>query len=367
MTDCFASRTKGNHIVPRLALLRRQLLAASFLGLMAVLPVLGAAEAAPAVEQSRKIADGLYQVVLSDSQDRLYVASAGRRGENNAKILALDPKTLDTVGTIDVSAQPAFGLGLNDRTGTLYATATRGGEVLAIDLKSGQVVATVRHGEKAHVREALVDPESNKVYVSVFGGRDGGPGAVWVIDGAKNELERVIENPGSGISGLALDPAKGMLYAADMVTNEVVLIDLAEGAVTGKYAAGGESPINLAIDTAGRRLFVANQKSGDVSVLDIENGRLITRIPTGEGALGLGYNPANRLLYVGNRKAGTVSVVDIDKLEVIASLPTGTHPQTIAIDPETSVVYVTNKAKSAGRGKPPIDDPNGDTVSIITP
>jgi len=367
VTERFASRTKGNRIVPRLALLRRQLLAASFLGLMAVLSGPGAAGAAPAVEQSRKIADGLYQIVVSDSQDRLYVASAGRRGENNARILALDPKSLDTVGTIDVSDNPAFGLGLNDRTGTLYATATRGGEVLAIDVKSGQVVATVSHGEKAHVREVLVEPESNKVYVSVFGGRDGEPGAIWVIDGATNKLERVIENPGSGISGIAIDPARGELYAADMVTNEVVLIDLAEGAVAAKYAAGGEAPINLAIDTAGHRLFVANQKSGDVSVLDIENDRLVTRISTGEGALGLAYNPANRLLYVGNRQAGTVSVVDTDKLEVIASLPTGTHPQTVAIDPETNVVYVTNKAKSAGRGKPPIDDPNGDTVSIITP
>jgi YVTN family beta-propeller protein len=367
VTDRSVSRTKGNRIVPRLALLRRQLLAASFLGLMAVLPGTGAAVAAPAVEQSRKIADGLYQIVVSDGQDRLYVASTGKRGENAARILALDPKTLDTVGTIDIADHPAFGLGLNDRTGTLYATATRDGAVLAIDLKSGQVVATISHGEDAHVREVLVEPESNKVYVSVFGGRDGGPGEIWVIDGATNELERVIENPGSGISGLAIDPARGELYAADMTSNEVVLIDLAEGAVAAKYPSGGDSPINLAIDPAGHRLFVANQKSGDVSVLDIENDRLVKTIPTGEGALGLAYNPGNELLYVGNRRAGTVSVIDTDRLEVIASLPTGTHPQTIAIDPETNVVYVTNKAKSAGRGKPPIDDPNGDTVSIITP
>jgi YVTN family beta-propeller protein len=348
-------------------MLRRGFLAASFLALSIGLSLPGGAIAAPAVERTVKPADGLYEVAVSDSTDRVYVASAGPRGANAASILVLDPKTLETLDKIDVSKAAAFGLGLNDRTGTLYATNTREGTVSAIDVASGKIVATIRHGEKAHVRQALVDEANNKVYVSVFGGRDGGPGAIWIIDGATNELAHVIENPGSGISGLALDPEANELYAADMSSNEIVLIDLSDRTVAAKFPARGEGPINLAIDPAHKRLFVANQKSGDVTVFDTDAEKLLATIKTGEGALGVTFNPNNGLLYVGNRGAGTVSVIDTKTLEVVAELPTGTHPQTIAIDPATNLAYVTNKAKSAGRGKPPIDDPNGDTVSIITP
>jgi YVTN family beta-propeller protein len=321
---------------------------------------------AAAVEKSVRLVPpgGLYELVVSTTTGLLHVAAAGQRGATEGTILGLDPQTLEVKSTLTLP-EPAFGLAVNDRTGTLYTTNTRSGSVFAIDLKSGRVLTKMAHGEKAHVRQVLVDEEANRVYVSIVGVR-GAAGAIWVIDGAKNEIAHVItEGLDGGVAGLALDRAGNRIFATRLATNDVVEVDLATRTVKRAFPAGGEGSINIAFDAAGKRLFVTNQKSGTLTVLEAEGGKLLKSIQTGEGALGVTLHPTNGTVLVANRGAGTVSVVDGAKLEVQASLATGSRPNTIAVDRRTGAAYVTNKARTAGRDQPPVDDQNGDTVSVI--
>lgn len=323
------------------------------------------AAAAPAVEVTAKIAPGLYEIVFSPSQNLLYLASAGERGKDNAQILALDPRSLEPRVLVSLADEPAFGLGLNDRTKRLYTTNTRGGSVSIIDTTSGKVLAKLAEGEKAHVRQVIVDEEADKAYVSVFGYREA-PSQIWIIDGASQKITDVIKDGlEGGISGLTLDKAGNRLFAAAMAANEIVELDLATKAVLRRFPSGGEGPINLAFDAAGKRLFVTNQKSGNLAVIDAASGKMLKSVETGEGALGVAINPERGVVYVANRGAGTVSLVDAKSLAVIDSLATGTHPNTIAIDRASGTAWVTNKAKSGGRNAPPVEDPRGDTVSII--
>lgn len=352
-------------------------------GWVALSLAVGPATAEPKIERSEKVGVGLYQIVASPAQKLVYVASIGRRGgPETAQILAIDPATLAVKSRIDVSGAAAFGLGLNDRTGTLYTSNTRDGSVSAIDVKAGKILATIKHGEKAHLREVLVDDQANRVYVSAVGFPErparnnrpamaAQPGSIWVIDGATNTLAHVIENPGQGVTGLALDRAANRLYATDLSRNEVLVIDLDRRETVARYPSGGEAPINLDIDPASGRLFVVNQKSGTLAVLDARDGKLLKSIETGAGALDVKVSPRLGQVYVSNRQAGTVSVIDMAKLEPVASLETGTLPQTIAIDEAAGLVYVTNKARGLPRGAsrdtPPPEDPNGDTVTLIRP
>src|SRR5690606_4680442 len=185
--------------------------------------------------------------------------------------------------------------------------------------------------------------------------------------GAKAEMVEVIDDVGIGVTGLALDKARNRIYATDMTTNQIAVVDLAEKKVIERWTAGGESPINASLDAETNRLFVTNQGSGTLTVFDTETGEIVKTIPTGEGALGVRFDPVSNVVFVANRRAGTVSVVDAESLEVVANLATGTHPNTIAVDPRSGVAYVSNKAKSGGRNAPPVDDPNGDTVTRIVP
>ncbi|HWX48308.1 MAG TPA: YncE family protein [Roseomonas sp.] len=325
-----------------------------------------AAAKAPAVLRSAKVHSGLYELVVSRTTGLVHVAATGPRGAKAARILGLDPQSLEVRSEIELGDKPAFGLGLNDATGMLYASNTSGGTVSAIDLKAGKVVATLSPGEGGHPRQVLVDEAANRVYVSSFGHRER-PSAIWVINGASNTLAATIEEglAEGGLTGLALDKAGNRLFATALTSNEVVEVSLAGNHAVRRFPSGGEGPVNVAHDPAGQRLFVTNQKSNTVTVLDAASGALLKSLPAGEGPLGLALNPANGLLYVACRRSGTVNLFNSRDLTLLASLETGTHPNTIAFDPRNGLAYVTNKARTAGRGAPPVDDPNGDTVSII--
>jgi YVTN family beta-propeller protein len=321
--------------------------------------------AAPAVETTVKGAPGLYEVVVSTTTNLVHVASAGPRGANSAKILGLDPRTLALRSTIELGDDPAFGLAVNDRTGMLFGTATRDGKLLAIDLRSGTVKAQIGEGAGAHVRQVVVDEARNRAFVSVFGAREK-PSAIWVVDTEANTVATVItEGLEGGISGLAYDPAGDRLFAAAMQANEVVEVSLSRRAGVRRFASGGDSAVNLAYDAASGRLFCTNQKSGQLAVLDAASGQALKVLETGAGALGVALSADGAIAFVANRGAGTVSVVDTRNLAVTASLETGTHPNTVAVDRRSGLAYVTNKARMSPRGQPPVEDPKGDTVSLI--
>ncbi|MFT8245741.1 YncE family protein [Roseomonas sp. BN140053] len=313
------------------------------------------------------MAPGLYELVVSATTDLLHVASTGERGANNAKVFGLDLRTLEVRSSIDLGTDAVFGLGLNDRTGTLFGTDTRGGRLLAIDLRSGTVKARIAEGEGAHIRQVVVDEARNRAFVSIYGHQDK-PSAIWVVDTAANAVSGVIrQGLEGGITGLAFDPAGERLFATALSSNEIVEVSLANQGAVRRFASGGEGPINIAFSPAGGRLFCTNQKSGQLAVLEAASGQVVQRLDTGAGALGVTLSRDGALAYVANRGAGTVSVVDTRALAVTANLRTGTHPNTVAIDHRSGVAYVSNKARMAPRGQPPVADPEGDTVTMIRP
>jgi YVTN family beta-propeller protein len=360
----------------------RSLLAAT----AAVSLIAGVALAAPSVEKFAKVPPGgLYELVYNPGDKLLYVAATGQRAANNAAVVKIDPVTLQEKGKIDVSANPVYGLGINSRTQTLYGTDTRGGTVIVFDLKTGKQTAVIKapDGKPAHVREVVVDEATNKAYVSIVGGGERSAGAdpasnqVWVIDGARNVVEKVISVPTQRLTGLAVDSAGKRIFVTGMGTHEVIAVSLTNDQVVGRWKSSGEGPINVAYDGAGKRLFVANFGSGDLSVMNADTGAVLSTVKTGGGALSVSYNPKLDLAYVTNRTGGTVTVVNGKDYSVAANLDAGTLPQTVVVDVDNGRAYATNKARGAPRQPPgsapatppapPPEDPEGDTLTAIQP
>ncbi len=316
---------------------------------------------AQSADVKSKVGKGLYEIVYNSGNDAVYVAAAGSRGQNNAWIYKLDSKTLQPIDSINVSEAPGYGLGVNNKTQTLYTSNTRNNSVNAVNLKTGEVKTIVPAFEKSHTRELVVDEKANKVYVSDVGK----PSRIWVIDGNSNTLEKVIENTGESTTGMALDSKKQLLYVTNLGTNEVATIDLKTDKIVKTFPSGAEGAVNIELDEKTNRLFVANQTSGVLTVLDAETGNLLKSIPTGEGALGVRFDAKNERVFVANRKAGTVSVISSKTLEKITDLATGTFPNTVAVDPKSGNAFVANKAQSK-RDDPSFVDANGDVVTLIS-
>ena len=333
----------------------------------------------PSAGKSVKVGPGVYELAVSQSTGHVYVASAGGRGQaSGAAVHVLTGDSLDAEGTVDMSAAAPYGVGINDRTQTLYTTNTRAGSVTAIDLKTRKIVNTISTEEdkNAHLREIVADETTNTIYATSYGQE----GAIWVIDGARNTLSHLIRNVGNGTTGLVVDPAGKRLYVTNMGANEIAVLDTTTRQVIERYPAGGERPTNLAFDGRTGKLFVANQNPGTLTVLDTRaKGKLLATVPTGAGALDVEYSaPANRI-YVANRGAGTVTVLDGTTHAVVAHLQTGSAPNTLALDSTRGLVYVTNKARpgqgrrGGGAAAPatpppaPAEDPGADTVTVIRP
>ena len=313
------------------------------------------------VEKSSNAGTGVYEAVISNADDHIYVTGAGSRTNPGGALYKISPLDLSIVDSISLKENPPYGIGINNKTQVVYTTNTRTNSVSAIDLKTGKLLATIKNGaEKSHVREVLVDEEKNLIYVSDVGK----PGSIWVIDGKNNTFSHVIPNTGNSTMGLSFADSKDVLYVTNMGDNTIAAIDLKTRTVVKSFPSGGESPANITSD--GKRLFVTNQKSGTLTVLDID-GQLIKSIPTGAGAIGVAYDAVKNRLYSANRQTGTTTVIDANTYEVLADLATGSHPNHVKVDSKTGVAYVINKAKG-GRpveGEAPIIDKEGDTVTKI--
>ena len=323
--------------------------------------------AQPRLERSVQIASGLGGIAASRSQRLVYVASAGERKGGQPAILVLDRGTLRVKDRIKLPAVAGSALALNERLNRLYVTDRGDQAVLAVDLESGEVVATIRHGTDARLRDLLVDDTTGLLYAADFGGGHGGGGDIWVIDGTTNRVEQVIEAAGRGLASLALDAGRAKLYATDLKTSEIVVIDTRSGEVRQRFASGGSEPDGIKVDRGTDRLFVANQGSGTLTVLDGYSGKLLRTIATGDGAAGVAFDNVNRVVYVTNHQSGTTTVVDSDGYQVLANLATGLRPDGLAFDSYGRVAYVASKAVPRDGKLPPGEDPRSDTISVVSP
>lgn len=314
---------------------------------------------------------GLYQLAVSETSGYVYVAAAGSRSEPGGKILILDPKTLAITDSIVLKDSPPFGVGINDKTQTLYTSNTRSNSVSAIDLKTGKLIATISNGkERSHTREVVVDDKKNLIYVSDVGQT---ASSIWVIDGKTNQYQYSIENTGKTTTGLALTPNGKTMYITNMGDSAIGVIDLEKKALIRSFSTGGSNPVNLTLDAKTGRLFVANQGSNEVTVLRASTGELLKSIPAGKGTLGITFDPIKKRIYTADRQSGTVTVINSDSYEVLATLTAGSMPNTVVVNKKNGEAYVTNKARSGPRpkaGEPipaPVADPLGDTVTRIVP
>jgi DNA-binding beta-propeller fold protein YncE len=113
--------------------------------------------------------------------------------------------------------------------------------------------------------------------------------------------------------GYAVDDARGVFYTNLEDKDRTLRIDLTTRKVTATWnpACGEDGPRGLALDPAGRFLMTAC--TDHVEVLDAgRDGRILSKLDTGEGVDNLDYLPATRSLYAAAGRAGTLTVARLD-------------------------------------------------------
>jgi len=279
-------------------------------------------------------------IAVNPNSNKLYLS-------HGTQVNILDKATGDSLGVIP-NTTGVHGIAFNNALGKGYTSNGRINTVTVFDLKTNAVLSQIATGENPDA--IMYDAFSKKVITCNGRSKD-----LSIIDAATEKVVATI--PVGGKPETAVSDNAGKLFVNIEDKNEIAVIDLATNAITNRWSlAPGDGPSGLEIDVATKRLFSTCDKL--LVVMDATNGKIIDKLPIGNGTDGAAFDPATKLVFTSNGE-GTVTVVKEvsgNEFKVIDNVPTKKGARTICIDVSTHKLYLPTadfEAQAAGeKGRP---------------
>jgi DNA-binding beta-propeller fold protein YncE len=190
-----------------------------------------------------------------------------------------------------------------------------------VDPASNKQIATIaEEGVTGH--ELATSLDGKRVFVPIYS--DTGVGKV----GTDGQLMRVIDLEKRAIVG-TVDFGKGvrphcpvmcrksgLLYVTTELEKSVTIIDPETLKILGSVPTGEEQSHMLAITRDGRRGYTANVAAGNVSVLDLEERKLLKKIPIARITQRISLSVDDRYAFTSDQFEGRMAVIDTAANEV---------------------------------------------------
>ncbi len=264
-------------------------------------------------------------------------------------------------------------LAVDAERGILYAVDQANFRVAVIDVKSRQVLASVKTGRLPFA--ASLSPDRHKLYVTNAGMFEYRP-----IPGADSEQPGApaLSFPAFGFpsaeafAGVERKTKSGAVQVPGLgdpnvrESNSLCVIDVSNpaeakveafirtGLPVGEQSAGGSGPSGV-LATADH-VFVSNANQDSITVIDARTNTIETEIPIripglenlrGVMPLGMAYQADSGWLLVAEAGINAVGVIDVSARRVLGHIPASWFPTRVGIDHDT--VFVAN-AKGHGVG-----------------
>jgi YVTN family beta-propeller protein len=200
---------------------------------------------------------------------------------------------------------------------------------------SPYVATTVRVGSSP--TGVAVNPATGLVYVSNYDSN-----TVSVISESSDSVVATIP-VGLSPNGVAFDPVTNEVWVANESSFTLSVISTTSNTVINTVSVGaGNEPYGVAIDTSDGYVYNTDWNTSEVSVTDDR-----TVPPTGVAAISVGIDPyglavnsSTNNVYVAESQAGRVAI--INGTTVTGSLSAGTKTDGVAVDPSTNSLFVSN-------------------------
>src|ERR1035437_6927861 len=208
-----------------------------------------------------------------------------------------------------------------------------------------------------------VAPDGKRVYVAGAGGKNV---LIYRLESDPVVVEGPIALRAAGEpagldatpSGLAVSTDGKSLWAARMLLNDVVKIDLASRAVAAPVPVGVH-PYRPVLSPDGRLLAVSNWGAASVSLVDSSSGSVLATVKTADHPSDLVFSPDGRTLFVAQSNRNLVAAVDVASRTVVGqisvalgpdgpgtlsadALPDGSTPNALALSPDGKTLLVAN-------------------------
>lgn len=285
---------------------------------------------------------GGWDYIAVGPANRLYVS-------HGTQVNVLDKTTGDSVGIIE-NTTGVHGIAFDEANGKGYTSNGRLNNVTVFDLKSDKVITQVPTGENPDA--ILYEPFSKKIVTCNGRSKD-----LSVIDLTDNKVIATIALGGKPET--AVTNAVGKLYVNIEDKNEIAEVDMKTFTVLHHWSiAPGEEPSGLAFDKKTNRLF-AGCGNKLLMVVDAAMGKVVDKLPIGDGCDGVGFDATSKNIYSSNGE-GTLSVIQeksADKFQALAPVDTKRGARTIAVDQITHLIYLPTaefepkEANTPGRPK----------------
>ncbi len=194
---------------------------------------------------------GAVEVLFTADGSRVYVSQM-----ETARVYEIDASTREVLRTFDTESAWTKMLTFAPGEERLFASNWSGDDVSEFDLTTGEMVR--RHGTVDTPRGLYVTADGNDLYVSGFG-----TGVIQRVD-LDDDTRETVYSGGTAIRHFAADATRGILYASDMGTDEIVALDLTTGEAS-RFAATDEKPNTIALSPDGKVLFVSCRGENNAS------------------------------------------------------------------------------------------------------
>lgn len=229
---------------------------------------------------------------------------------------------------------------LSTTAGTLVVANKSGATVSLVDTDSGEIRTTLPTDNAPH--EVAISPDGRLALIGNYGTRAEPGSTLTLIDIVAQAVVRTIELSGfSRPHGIVWRDNRSAVVTVE-ANRALITINTETGEVVQEVATDADVSHMVALAPGQSRAFVANIGSGSVTVVDLEAGKRLATIATGDGAEGIAVTPDGRQVWVTNRAAGTITVLDGKTLESIAELEAGSFPIRAEVTADSRWVLVTN-------------------------
>ena len=264
---------------------------------------------------------------LDPANHRVYLAHMG-----DGAVIAVDTQTRKVLGVTEglprvrgVLAVPSLG--------KVYASAAGSGEVGVIDAATFKVLRRIPAG---NVDGLDWVPSVHRLFVTdQHGGRE------VVVDTRSDRVEATVPL-GPDVGNTRFDATTGRVLIALGASNELVAMDPARLAITGRYPLPGlRGAHGLALDPASHRVFVAGEDNATVGVFDLTQNRLLSVARVGRDVDVMAVDAQAHQLYVAS-ESGVFSIFDI-RPGLFAKIAEGylaPDAHVVGVDPSTHLLYV---------------------------
>ena len=270
--------------------------------------------------------NGGWDYILADSaSDNLYIS-------HGTQVNVINKNTGDSIGVIP-NANGVHGIALVHNLNKGFTSNGRLNNVFVFDLNTLQITDSIATGKNP---DAIFYDDYSKMIITCNGGSEN----INVIDPATDKVVSTINVKGKPET--AVSDGEGKIYINNEDKSEIEVVDINTKKLIHSWSiAPGKAPSGLSIDRKNKLLF-AGCENKYLMVIDATSGKVINKLPIGDGCDGIAFDATINTIYSSNGE-GTLTIVkelSKNKFDSIKNLSTKRGARTLSVDPSTHNIYL---------------------------